>query len=306
MKTLITGGSGMIGSALRNILPDALYIDSKYCDLRSSIHTEELFKSFSPDYVIHLAAKVGGVKANQNNLGEFYYDNILINTNVLESSKKCKVKKVVSLLSTCIYPDKVSYPLTEEQIHLGEPHHSNYGYAYAKRMLDVQSRAYRENHGCNFITAVPNNLYGEHDNFHLEDSHLIPAIIRKVYESKIYNSAVNLWGNGSPLREFTYSYDLAKILLFLLENYDDPSPINVGNTNEYSVREVCDKISKIFDFNGIINWDESKPTGQYKKPSSNSKLLKLGWKQEDYTNFDDGLNKVCNWFIENYPNIRGA
>lgn len=306
MKTLITGGSGMIGSALRNILPDALYIDSKYCDLRSSIHTEELFKSFSPDYVIHLAAKVGGVKANQNNLGEFYYDNILINTNVLESSKKCKVKKVVSLLSTCIYPDKVSYPLTEEQIHLGEPHHSNYGYAYAKRMLDVQSRAYRENYGCNFITAVPNNLYGEHDNFHLEDSHLIPAIIRKVYESKIYNSAVNLWGNGSPLREFTYSYDLAKILLFLLENYDDPSPINVGNTNEYSVREVCDKISKIFDFNGIINWDESKPTGQYKKPSSNSKLLKLGWKQEDYTNFDDGLNKVCNWFIENYPNIRGA
>jgi GDP-L-fucose synthase len=195
--------------------------------------------------------------------------------------------------------------LTEDQIHLGEAHHSNYGYAYAKRMLDIQSRAYREQYGCNFITAVPNNLYGEHDNFHLEDSHLIPAIIRKVYESKIYNSELNLWGDGSPLREFTYSHDLAKILLFLLEKYDDPTPINVGNTNEYSVSDVCDKISKIFNFDGIISWDTNKPKGQYRKPSNNSRLLKLGWKKEDYTDFDDGLNRVCDWFIENYPNIRG-
>ena len=163
---------------------------------------------------------MGGLKANLNNLGSFYYENIIINSNVLEASRKFNVKKVVSLLSTCVYPDKITYPLTEEQIHNGKPHDSNYGYAYAKRMLDVQSQAYRDQYGCNFITAIPNNLFGENDNFDLENSHLIPAIIRKVHEAKMNNSDIILWGDGSPLREFTYSKDLAKIILFLLNNYD--------------------------------------------------------------------------------------
>lgn len=146
------------------------------------------------------------------------------------------------MLSTCIYPDDVEYPLSEDKIHAGPPHSSNYGYAYAKRMLEVQSRTYRHQYGCNFITAIPNNLFGECDNYHLEDSHVIPAIIHKMYLANKNNTDVELWGDGSPLREFTYSYDLASILLFLLENYNDEGPINVGNTIEISIKSAAEKI----------------------------------------------------------------
>jgi len=256
--------------------------------------------------VIHLAAKVGGVNANSTFLGDFYYDNITINSNVLECTKNARVKKVVSLLSTCIYPDKVKYPLTEDQIHCGPPHVSNYAYAYAKRMLDIQSRAYRDQYGCNFITAVPNNLFGEFDNFHLEESHLIPALIRKIYEAKMRNSDVTLWGDGSPLREFTYSKDVAKILAFLLKSYSEPEPINIGHTKEYSVLELAKKVSNILEFSGNIIWNTDKPSGQYKKPSSNQKLLNLGWREEEYTDLNLALNNTCCWFLDNYPNIRGA
>ena len=178
-KILITGGSGMVGYALRRIIPDAIFVSSKNFDLRSVEQTETMFAMYEPEQVIHLAAKVGGIKANMENLGDFYRDNIMINTNILESARKYKTGKVLSLLSTCIYPDKVSYPLTEEQIHKGPPHQSNYAYAHAKRMLDVQSRAYRAQHGCNFITAIPNNLYGENDNF--EDSNKSPLAFSNIF-----------------------------------------------------------------------------------------------------------------------------
>ena len=204
----------MVGSAFRDLAPDAIFISSDHCDLRSSSQAKSLFNTTKPDYVIHLAAKVGGVKANTEYLGDFYRENLLINTNVLECCRVNDVKKVVSLLSTCVYPDNVSYPLTEEQIHNGEPHPSNFAYAYAKRMLDVQSRSYRKQYGCSFITAIPNNLYGPHDNFHLEDSHVIPAMIRKIWEAKLKNENVILWGDGTPLREFTYSEDVGKILFY--------------------------------------------------------------------------------------------
>ena len=149
------------------------------------------------------------------------------------------------------------------------------------------SRAYRQQYGCNFITAIPNNLYGENDNFDLENSHVIPAIIRKVWEAKLNNKPyIECWGDGSPLREFTYSEDIAKILLFLLENYDDPEPINIGNTDEYSIMQVAEMICSILEYNGKIRWNTKKPSGQYRKPSSNQKLLNLGWKKEWYTNLE--------------------
>ena len=305
-KILITGGSGMVGCALKNLIPSALFIDSKRYNLREQIDVNFLFSSEKPDYVIHLAAKVGGVKANSENLGSFYYDNIMINTNVLEAARRYKVKKVLSFLSTCIYPDKVTYPLTEEQIHNGPPHSSNYAYAYAKRMLDIQSQAYRDQYNCNFVTVVPNNLFGEHDNFDLENSHLIPAIIRKVYEAKKKNQDVILWGDGKPLREFTYAKDLAKIVLLLLNKYNGREPINVGNTKEYSVKNVAERIAKIINFDGNIIWDTSKTKGQHRKPSDNSRLLKLNWTKTNYTPFDEALGNTCKWFIDNYPNVRGA
>ena len=219
-KVLITGGTGMVGRSFKsNHKYDFIKLGSKDYDLENFTDALNMLSNNSPDYVIHLAAKVGGVKANTEQVADFYRQNILINTNVLEACRWYKIKKVVSLLSTCINPDTVDYPLTEEQIHRGMPHESNFGYAYAKRMIHIQSMAYRQQYGCNFVCAVPNNLYGKFDNFDLENSHVIPAIIRKVYEAKIQKKDhVTFWGDGSPLREFTYSNDLANDLLFILEN----------------------------------------------------------------------------------------
>jgi GDP-L-fucose synthase len=315
-KIMITGASGMVGKALREKLGEAdniFYISSKpkdgyiSCDLRGEVETRQLFDAYKPDYVFHLAARVGGISANQNYLGDFYEDNIRINTNVLRFSKNYNVKKVLSLLSTCVYPNKVNYPLKEQTIHDGPPHESNYAYAYAKRMLDIQSQAYREQHGCNFITAIPNNLYGEHDNFHLENSHVIPAMIRKIYEAKLKDEEVVLWGDGRALREFTYSEDIASILVFLMNNYQEKTPINIGNTEEISIKKLAHTIASVLHYKQEdVVWDRNKPSGQYRKPSDNSKLIKLGWQQEDYTPLKDGLEKMIEWFLQSYPNVRGC
>jgi GDP-L-fucose synthase len=305
-KILVTGGTGMVGVALQRELPHAQFLSSKSCDLTNQEATESLFEQREIERIIHLAAKVGGIKANSDNLATFCYENSMMNNNLLHTAQKHGVTKILSLLSTCVYPDLASYPLTEEQIHDGRPHSSNYAYAYAKRMLDVQSRAYRDQYGCNFITAVPNNLFGENDNFDLENSHVIPAIIRKVYEAKQNGGNVTLWGDGAPLREFTYTPDLAKILHFVLENYDDPTPLNVGNTVEIEIKRVALLIAEIFDFKGELKWDSTKPKGQFRKPSDNSKLLKLGWSAADYTPFPDALESACHWFAENYPKVRGV
>ena len=208
-----------------------------------------------------------------------------------------------------MYPDSpyVTYPLTEDQLHLGPPHPSNFGYAYAKRMVDVMSRAYRQQYGCNFITAIPNNLYGENDNFDLENSHVVPALIRKVWEAKLNNKPfIECWGDGTPLREFTYSEDIVKILLFLLENYNDPEPINIGNTEEYSIRQVVETICSILEYDGEIRWNAQMPSGQHRKPSSNQKLLDLGWDKKWYTSLEKGLTKTCEWVMLKYPDIRGV
>lgn len=312
-KILVTGGSGMVGYALKwgyvhkNSIPGATFISSKDCDLRDFSAIDSIMKEYKPEVVIHLAAKVGGIQANMNYLGDFYRDNIMINTNVLEAARLHGVNKVVSLLSTCIYPNNVKYPLTEDQIHNGPPHDSNFGYAYAKRMLEVQTQTYRKQYGCNFITAISNNLYGENDNFDLENSHVIPAIIRKVHEASLENKEVVLWGDGTPLREFTYSGDMAEILLFLKDEYDGGDPINVGDTTEYSIREVTEMICDIMEYDrSKVIWDVTKPKGQHRKPSDNSKLLELGWKKENYSDFKINLKKVCEWYLRNYPNVRGV
>jgi len=296
----------MVGHALKKNLLDSFFVGSDQFDLRREEETMRMFSYYEPDHVIHLAAKVGGIKANSDNLGTFYLDNIRINTNVLEAARKSGCSKVISLLSTCVYPDKAVYPLTEDQIHNGEPHSSNFAYAYAKRMLDVQSRAYRKQYGCNFITIIPNNLFGENDNYDLNDAHVIPAIMHKVFLAKQSNEDVVLWGDGSALREFTYSGDLAKIIMFLLDTYNAKEPINVGNTQEYSIRRVAGMIAKNMGFKGSIIWNTDMPTGQLRKPSDNSKLRRRGWGQEDYTPFETALKNSCDWFMQHYPRARGV
>jgi len=306
MKILITGGTGMVGSSFHDITTNhkLIQVGSSDYDLRTKTACRCMLADSQPDAIIHLAAKVGGVKGNTDYVADFFCDNIMINTNILQSAVEFKVPKVLSLLSTCIYPDSPTYPLTEEQIHNGEPHRSNFGYAYAKRMLEVQSRAIRSQYGLNYITAVPNNIYGPKDNFDLQNGHVIPAMIIKFYEAKKNSTDVVLWGSGEPLREFTYSVDIAKSLLFLLENYEGESPINIGTTREISIKKVSEIISKEIGFTGNVIWDTSKPEGQLKKPSSNQKFLDIS-PNFCYTELEHGLRDTISWFKNNYPNVRG-
>lgn len=307
MKILITGGTGMVGSSFKRVETshDLILLGSRDCDLTNRSETKRMLMHFRPDAIIHLAAKVGGVKGNSEYVADFFHDNIVMNTNLLDIAKNFRVPKVVSLLSTCVYPDSVTYPLTEDQIHNGEPHRSNFGYAYAKRMLEVHSRAIRQQYGLNYVTAVPNNLYGENDNFDLDNGHVIPAIIRKVFESKDSGNVPKFWGSGRAKREFTYAFDIAKILLWMVENYESPEPLNIGNPGDTSIFDLVVKIQTLLNTRRASQWDVEMPEGQYKKPSSNLRFTELnpGFK---YTSLDDGLAATIEWFINSYPNIRGV
>jgi GDP-L-fucose synthase len=306
MKILITGGTGMVGSAFKSIQTkhELVLVGSADYDLRWANDCKSMIMDNQPDAIIHLAAKVGGVKGNTDYIADFFYDNIMINTNLLNVAKDQKVKKVVSLLSTCVYPNDVTYPLTEDQIHNGEPHQSNFGYAYAKRMLDVHSRALRHQYGCNYVTAIPNNMYGPNDSYDLLNGHVIPAIIRKIWEAKLLDREPTFWGDGSSLREFSYAPDIAKTLLWMVENYNQSIPLNIGGTGESSILDIVNKVKKIIGYKRSINWDSTMPKGQFRKPSSNKvfKSLNPGF---EYTDIDTGLQLTCQWFMENYPNVRG-
>jgi GDP-L-fucose synthase len=309
MSVIVTGAAGLLGSEVVNHSKDAVGITSKDCNLIESAHLIGQISHERPDYktVIHCAARVGGVKANTDYVAEFFDDNMKMNMNVLSECRDSKLK-LVSVLSTCIYPDEkwVTYPLTEEQLHKGPPHPSNFGYAYAKRMLEVQSRAYRQQFGCNFISAVPNNLYGPNDNYDLEAGHVVPALIRKFHEAQIRgDDRVVIWGTGKPLRDFTFARDAAKIILWLAENFDGPEPINIGNPEEVSIKELVEIIGEEMNFKGRADFDTTKPDGQYRKPCSNAKLRSLGWDGE-YVSLRIGLRETIHLFKERYPNVRGV
>jgi len=304
---LVTGSKGLLGSEIVSLDNSAIGISSRDCDLIESNHAILTLEDDQVDTIIHCAARVGGVKANTDYVADFFDDNVKINMNVLEACRAKKLK-LVSVLSTCIYPDAsyVTYPLTEDQLHLGPPHSSNFGYAYAKRMLEVQSRAYRQQYGCNFISVIPNNLYGPNDNYDLNNGHVIPALIRKFYEAKIHkHTHVEIWGSGNPLREFTFARDAAEIILWLAENYDGEEPVNIGNPAQISIMSLAHMISEEIGYEGEINFNKSKPDGQYQKPSSNKKLRSLGWNGE-YTSLRVGLHETINLFKERYPNVRGV
>ena len=298
-KTLVTGGSGLVGSAISGT---KMKIGSSF-DLRDSVITDNLFKDLEPQNVIHCAAKVGGLGGNMNMKGEFYYDNIMINTNVIESCRKHNVKKLVCFLSTCVFPDNIDYPLTEKKIHLGEPHNSNYPYAYAKRMADIQIKAYREQYGLNYVCVIPTNIYGPNDNFNLENGHVIPSLIHKCYLAKKSNTPFRVWGSGRPLREFIYSKDVAKLTDWLLNNYDEDEPIILSTSEEISIFEVVNLIVKHMEFTGEVIWETDKPDGQFRKPSDNSKLLSY-LPDFKFTSLDDGLKETIKWFLDNYKTCR--
>ena len=310
MKTLITGGTGLLGSEFKNVDQNCILIGSKDVDLnhyQGALNFFEKSHAIGVRRIIHCAAKVGGLGANLQDPVYFFEENVRINSNVLKAAAKTKIQ-VVSVLSTCVYPDQkyVKYPLTEDQLHIGPPHQSNFGYAYAKRMLEVQSRAYRQQHLCNFISVIPNNLYGPNDNYDLESSHVIPALIRKFYEAKLYGyNHVDVWGTGAPLREFTFARDAAKIILWLAENYDGEEPVNIGNPEQISIMNLVIAIAEEIGFKGDVVFDNTKPDGQYKKPSSNAFLRSLGCDIQ-CTPLRDGLKETINSFKNRYPNVRGV
>ena len=297
-KLLVTGGNGLVGSS---IISD-VKIGKEY-DLRNIEETNKMFEYHKPTHVIHCAGKVGGLSANMNYKGEFFYDNIMINTNVIESARLNNVKKLVSFLSTCVFPDNIEYPITEKKIHLGAPHFSNYPYAYAKRMADIQIRAYREQYGLEYVSVIPTNIYGPNDNFSLEFGHVIPMLLHKMYTAQRDNTDFVVWGSGTPLREFIYSKDIAKLSEWALDNYSESEPIIFSNSNEISIKDLVDLLVNEFNFKGKVIFDKTKPDGQFRKPSDNSKL-KSYLPNFEFTPIEQGLKETINWFIENYDKTR--
>jgi len=317
---LVTGGTGLVGKAIEYTVNHEavgskygkfadddkwIYLSSKDGDLRDLKQTMAIFDKYKPTHVIHLAALVGGLFKNMKYKLTFLRDNCLINDNVMWAAKEHGVEKMISCLSTCVFPDKVSYPIDESHVHLGPPHHSNFGYAHGKRLVDVYNHAYNEEFGCNFTSAIPTNIFGPHDNYDLEDSHVIPGLVHKCLLAKKNGTPFTVAGSGTPLRQFIYSRDLAKLFIWQLKEYPEIDPIilSVGEKDEITIKQVAEAIVKAVGFEGEVTWDTSKADGQYKKTASNDKLRKY-LPEFEFTPFDQALQESVEWFVQNYDSAR--
>jgi GDP-L-fucose synthase len=300
-KILVTGGSGLVGSEF--VGEQYLKPTSKDVDFRITDEVNTLIRLNDFDSIIHCAAKVGGVGSNMKYKGEFFYDNIMMNTNIIESAKFFGVKKLVAFLSTCVFPNDVEYPLTEKKIHLGPPHFSNDAYAYAKRMVDVQIKSYNEQYGVNYKSVIPTNIYGPKDNYNIENGHVIPSLIHKCYLARENKTDFSIWGSGTPLREFIFSKDVAKLTEWVLNSYEENEPIILSTSEEISIKEVVDIIVEIMNFKGNVIFDSSKPDGQFRKTSDNSKI-KNYLPNFKFTPLYEGLKETIDWFEGNYNSIR--
>ena len=301
IELLITGGSGLVGNALQKICPNAVYISSKNYDLTKEKKVKEMFDKYKPKKVIHLAAKVGGIINNINHPAEFLYQNVLMNTFVVHYAYIYQVEKLLGILSNCAYPDVVkSYPLIEEQLYDGAPQSTNFSYAYSKRILDVQIKSYRKQYGCKFFCVIPCNLYGPNDNFDEKEGHFLAALIRKIHEVKVNKRrTIKIMGSGKPLRQYLYSEDLAKILLILLEKYEEEGPINIAPKNEnLSITEITKIALKATETPDIkIVYDKSYPDGQYRKDMSIEKLLNIIGDFK-FTPLSEGIKKTYEWYLK--------
>ena len=298
MKVLVTGGSGFLGKRLKMCEPTWQYVSSKDYDLINPIEVKQMFKEIRPDAVVHLAARVGGIKDNAENQALFYYQNVMMNTNIIQEAYLAGIPRVLSSLSTCAFPDKLEhYPFSEKDFHKGSPTETNFSYGYSKRMLHVQSVAYRKQYGMNYSTFCPSNLYGPQDHFGSSSSHFVAALVHK-FANLCDNKVIELWGTGTPLRQQLYVDDLCEIIPILLERHNSDIPLIVAPNENLSVHKMSQIITEVdkkrsvsFTFNGKLD-------GQYRKDGDNSMFLDLvgGY---NFTSFREGIDKTYKWYIEN-------
>lgn len=301
-KIYVAGHRGMVGSAIvrrleENGYTNIVYRTSAELDLRNQAAVEEFFKNEKPEYVFLAAAKVGGIHANNTYPAEFLYDNLMIETNIINSAYKNNVKKLLFLGSSCIYPKFAQQPIKEEYLLTGSLEETNEAYAIAKIAGIELCKFYRRQYGCDFISAMPTNLYGINDNFNLETSHVMPALIRKFHEAKMNNSEeVVMWGTGKPRREFMYVDDLADSLIHLMLNYSDEIHVNLGTGEDIEIGELANLIKKIVGYEGKITNDLTKPDGTPRKLLDVTRLNSTGFKHK--VELKEGIETVYNWFLK--------
>lgn len=305
-RMLITGGRGVLGTGFEMVRaqhPETEFVlsSSKNCDLTDMSSVLRYVSEIKPDAILHLAALSGGIEYTSQYPATVLRGNVLMAFNILEAARQSNVKKTVMTLSTGMFPNKVSYPIKESYIHDGEPHPSNYSYSFAKRLIEPAIRSYRKEYGMNVIGLIPNGIFGENSNFNYESAIMVPALIRRFYENRKGNDKIVVWGDGSPLREYTYAKDLAEIYLWCLENYNDAQVLNVGSTEEVSVKDIAFMVADSLKIDrSRIEFDITKPAGQLRKPTDNS--IFVGLSHFTYTPFREGLKKTIDWLCENYDN----
>ena len=302
-KIFVAGSRGMVGSAIvrnleQNGFTNIITKSSKELDLRNQQAVFEFFETEKPEYVFLAAAKVGGIHANNTYPAEFIYDNMMIQNNVIHAAYLNKVEKLFFLGSSCIYPKFAPQPLKEEYLLTGALEPTNEAYAIAKISGLKMCEFYKKQYGCNFISAMPTNLYGINDNFNLQNSHVLPALLRKFIEAKQNNSSeVVVWGSGTPMREFLFVDDLAEACVFLMQNYNDAETVNIGTGEDVTIKELAETIKKTVGFEGELVFDATKPDGTPRKLLDVSKINNLGWKHK--VNLQEGIEKTLDWVTEN-------
>jgi GDP-L-fucose synthase len=300
-RVLITGGAGFLGSFVVEKLrhrgcKDIFVPRRKDYDLVEMEAVKRIHKDTQPDMVIHLAARVGGIGANQANPGKFFYDNLMMGAQLMEVGRQAGVEKFVTISTICAYPKFTPVPFKEEDLWNGYPEETNAPYGLAKKMLLVQSQAYRQQYGFNSIVLFPVNLYGPRDNFDLQTSHVIPALIRKCLEAKRSDAPnIEVWGDGSPTREFLYVEDAAEGICLAAERYDSSEPVNLGSGMEISIKDLVHTIKRMIGFTGEIIWDTTKPNGQPRRSLDTSRAEKhFGFRAK--TSFEEGLRRTIEWY----------
>ena len=302
-KIYVAGHRGLAGSAIVRKLKkmgytNLVYLPSKELDLRDKIQVDRFFEDEKPEYVFLAAAKVGGIVANNDYPADFIRDNLYIQTNVIDAAYRTGVKKLLFLGSTCIYPKFAPQPMNEDALLTGILEPTNEPYAIAKIAGIKMCESYNRQYGTNYISVMPTNLYGPNDNFDLETSHVLPALIRKFHEAKIENApTVEVWGTGNPRREFLYSDDLADAVIYLINNYKGNQFINIGVGKDISIKELAEKIKEIVGFKGAIVFNPSKPDGTPRKLVDVTRLNELGWQAS--ISLDEGLKRAYEWFLNN-------